>query len=82
MLWPHPLACADMQMYTTPRHLVMIHEHVKGGSLGDLLERCGPFSEVEAWYAFRQIVDALTHCHEKVSVQMLTCTCFVCLLVA
>ena len=55
-----------MQYFTTQQYLVIVMEYVAGMPFSTLLSTVGPLNEEEARFAFKQVIDAISYCHQKV----------------
>ena len=54
-----------LELFESPRHLMIVLEYAGGGDLLQLLRSRGKLSENEARPIFRQIIDAVSACHKE-----------------
>lgn len=54
-----------LELFESPRHLMMVLEYAGGGDLLQLLRARGKLSESEARPIFKQIIDAVIACHNE-----------------
>ena len=54
-----------LELFESPRHLMIVLEYAGGGDLLQLLRSRGKITEKEARPIFKQIIDAVTACHKE-----------------
>eukprot|EP00972_Heterocapsa_arctica_P072389 10691853-Heterocapsa_arctica.AAC.1 len=61
----HPRIVRMDDLYTTPILVHMALERLEGGDLQQMLDKRGRFSEEQASYIMRQLLEALDYLHEE-----------------
>jgi serine/threonine protein kinase len=60
----HPNIVSMKESFDCPRHMYIVMELLSGEQLFERIASKGRFTEYEARIAFRQIISALTYCHD------------------
>ncbi|KAI1979779.1 serine/threonine-protein kinase gin4 [Ophidiomyces ophidiicola] len=60
----HPNVISLLDVWENRGELYLVLEYVEGGELFDYVSESGPLPEVEAVRLFRQIIAALSYCHQ------------------
>lgn len=61
----HPNIVTLFEILSTESAIYIVCEYCPNGELFDLLTTTGRFSEQQAQFFFRQLVDAVRYCHER-----------------
>mmetsp|Transcript_90953 Transcript_90953/g.294371 ORF Transcript_90953/g.294371 Transcript_90953/m.294371 type:complete len:567 (-) Transcript_90953:63-1763(-) len=59
----HPNVVYLADVYFGAHEIMLVMEYCKGGSLFDMMQQCGKYSEKDAQEALRQMLEALAHAH-------------------
>jgi calcium-dependent protein kinase len=64
MKMDHPNIVKIFEFYISETHYYLITEYCDGGSLFDLINSDGPFTEIQASYIMHQLFSVVNYCHK------------------